>query len=152
MSDYRGYDFAAAVQGVVSFFYDDCKNNVEEIQDKYEVRFKKDFTESSEYSCQTVSNDKNLHYQRRLLTQFYYDIDRCCHSHFIKKSRIQKDFTSNEANILKVVFYMNEAISNSSILFKDISCSDRLKPNSKGINLYIKDLHSILKNQASYIK
>lgn len=31
LSDYRGYDFAVAVQGVIQFFTKDCKSDVERI-------------------------------------------------------------------------------------------------------------------------
>lgn len=154
LSDYCGYDFGAAVMGVVLFFNQDCRCNIESVQAKYKDWFKKQFENqltrgnpnyqntNAEYK---IPNDQNLHYQRRLLTQFYFLLDQCARSPFIGKRRVQKDFSSKEANLLKVLYYMNLAAESSDV-FMDISVDDRIPPNPKSINKYIKHIYGILKN------
>lgn len=148
--DYYSYDFGAAIMGVVQFFNKICKNDIENIKEEYikqiKILFPNDLSEKSK-----ISNEQNLHYQRRLLTQFYYQLDLCARSHFIGSKRIQKDFSSKEANLLKVLFYMNEA-STSPEIFMDISTDDRLPKKTKGINSYIKHIYWILKSSPDYIR
>jgi len=80
ISEYRGYDFAIAVQGVVEFFTLDCDSDVTKIPEKYKERFMKEIygfkgEESNEKNDKKKllqkDSDKTLHFQRRLLTQFY---------------------------------------------------------------------------------
>lgn len=41
LSDYRGYDFAAAVHGIIDFFYDDCDKKIDKIETEYKEVCKK---------------------------------------------------------------------------------------------------------------
>lgn len=150
LSDYCGYDFGAAVMGVIFFFHEDCSCDVEKIEEKYTECFVKKF-KGSRKSGNEISNDQNLHYQRRLLTQFYYLLDQCARSRFIGKKRVQKDFSSKEANLLKVLYYMNEAASSDGV-FMDISTADRIPPNAKSINVYIKHIYDLLRKSKPYIR
>ncbi len=154
LSDYCGYDFGAAVMGVVLFFNQDCRCDIGSVQAKYKNWFEKQFgnqlTKGNPNYQNTkadykVPNDQNLHYQRRLLTQFYFLLDQCARSPFIGKRRVQKDFSSKEANLLKVLYYMNLAAESSDV-FMDIGVDDRIPPNPKSINKYIKHIYGILKN------
>lgn len=156
LCDYYSYDVGAAVMGIVLFFHDDCKNNIDLIPIKYKAIFKKQFKMrrpegDTSQNYFTVPNEKNLHLQRRLLAQFYIQLDLCARSIFIGKKRVQKDFTSKEANLLKILYYMNEVASTEPI-FKDISTDERIKNDKKGMNFYISDIYSILKNSPEYIR
>ncbi len=154
LSDYCGYDFGAAVMGVVLFFNQDCRCNIENVQAKYKDWFNKQFAnqlrennpnfENSKADYK-IPNDQNLHYQRRLLTQFYFLLDQCARSPFIGKRRVQKNFSSKEANLLKVLYYMNLAAESSDV-FMDIGVDDRIPSNPKSINKYIKHIYGILRN------
>ncbi|MCR5698756.1 MAG: hypothetical protein K6G52_03830 [Treponemataceae bacterium] len=86
-----------------------------------------------------------------MLNQFYWDLDLCARSIFIGKKRVQKDFTSKEANMLKILYYMNIAAESDGI-FMDISTDDRLPPNPKSTNVRIKDIYEILKDSKSYVQ
>ena len=44
--DYRSYDFAVAVQGIVEFFSIECENKIENIPAKYKERFLNDIYDS----------------------------------------------------------------------------------------------------------
>ena len=154
LADYRGYDFGAAVMGIIIFFNKSCHNDINQIEKEYTAIFKKQFENqlSKNYtSDKYVSNDQNLHFQRRLLTQFYWDLDQCATSHYISKKRIQRDFTSKEANLLKILYYMNDA-SQTTGIYMDITTDDRLTPNPQSINKYIKHIYNILKDAKPYVR
>ena len=42
MSDYRGYDFAIAIQGIIEFFIIERDGKIENISEKYKARFLKE--------------------------------------------------------------------------------------------------------------
>ena len=65
--------------------------------------------------------------------------------------RIQKDFTSKEANLLKILYYMNDAAVTDGI-FMDITTDDRLTPNAQSINKYIKHIYNVLKYAKPYVR
>lgn len=72
LAEYKSYDFAAAVQGVVDFFTERCNKDVTKIKTEYENLIK-------EYSIKLnngnpISNEQNLHFQRRLLTTFFWQL------------------------------------------------------------------------------
>ncbi len=145
-SDYRSYDFGIAVQGIVEFFVRDCKSDVKNIKREYERRFEEDIKEIREKSPELC-----LHYQRRLLAQFFYQLDLCAHSPFIGKRRVRRDFTSHEADILRLLYLMGMAVLDSDVLFKDISCDERVPRNAKGLNCYLADLYHVLKESKPYM-
>lgn len=151
LSDYRGYDFAVAVQGVIQFFTKDCKSDVERIKREYKKRFEEEIEYTTE---KTVSSDQILHYQRRLLNQFYYELELCAATPLIGKRRVSADFTKNEANIIKIIYFMNKAVEESPELYKDISAFEHVPKStiSKGMNKYILRLYELLKKQGRFMK
>lgn len=174
IADYRSYDFAIAVQGIVEFFAVDCKSNVDKIKEEYERRFIRDMYGldldkdlNGKFSVEKVKEKLNekktqiinqkspklcLHYQRRLLAQFYYQLDLCANSHFIRKKRIYRDFTKGETNLVRLLFLMDRAVDDSDVLFKDISCDERVPRKAKGMNHYLADIYRVLKNSKPYME
>lgn len=169
ISECRSYDFAVAVQGVVEFFSVDCSSNVEDIAEKYKERFMKEiygFEGSRLITLEELNeiidkkkllqkdSDKTLHFQRRLLTQFYWELDSCLKSPFIGARHVKKDFTRGESNIIKILYFMNEAVDNDEILYKDICFDERLPTlkRAKGINKSLVHLYDELKNTKRYIE
>ncbi len=146
LSEYRSHEFGVAIMEIGKFFHNECGNDVENIPGKYAERFSKEV--SNEFDKET---EHVLHYQRRLLTQFYYQLDLCAKSIFIGKRRVQRDFSSKESDLLKIVFYMNEACLNSDV-FIDIRTSDRIGSAKKGMNSYINHVYSILKESPAYVR
>lgn len=152
LAEYKSYDFAAEVQGVVEFFTERCNKDVTKIKTEYENLIK-------EYSIKLnngnpISNEQNLHFQRRLLTTFFWQLEQCSKSIFIRKRRVKRDFTSNEANIAKVVYFMNQAVSESEILFKDLKTCDLIPKaeNVKGINSSVVYIYELLKKEPKFIR
>ncbi|MDE6746665.1 MAG: hypothetical protein K2J72_08520 [Oscillospiraceae bacterium] len=147
LSDYRSYDFGIAVQGIVEFFAVDCKSNVKNIKREYERRFREDIKEIREKSPELC-----LHYQRRLLAQFYYQLDLCARSPFIGKRRVRRDFTSREADIVRLLYLMGSAVNESDILFKDISCDERVPRSARGLSRPLVDIYRVLKESKPYME
>lgn len=147
ISDYRSYDFGIAVQGIVEFFTNDCKSDVKNIRREYERRFNEDIKEINERSPELC-----LHYQRRLLVQFYCQLDLCARSPFIGEKRVRRDFTKSEANLVQILFLMDKAVDESGVLKKDISCDERIPRNAKGINRYLRDIYQVLKMSKPYME
>lgn len=163
ISEYRSYDFAIAVQSVVEFFTIDCDSDVTNISKKYKERFMKEiYGIEGEGSNEKIykkkllqkDSDKTLHFQRRLLTQFYWELDSCLKSPFIGSRHVKKDFTRGESNIIKILYFMNEAVDNDEILYKDICFDERLPTikRAKGINKSLVHLSEELKNTKRYIE
>ena len=146
-SDYRSYDFGIAVQGIVEFFTGDCESNVDKIKENYERRFSEDIRKINEKSPELC-----LHYQRRLLAQFYYQLDLCARSPFIGKKRVHRDFTQGETNLVRILFLMGNAVIDSDILFKDISCDERVPRKARGLNGYLADIYHVLKDSKPYME
>ena len=147
LSDYRSYDFGIAVQGIVEFFSVDCKSDVKNIKREYERRFKEDIEK-----IQEKSPDLCLHYQRRLLAQFYYQLDLCARTPFIGKRRVRRDFTSREADIVRLLYLMGSAADESDVLFKDISCDERVPRSAKGLSRSLADIYRVLKESKPYME
>ena len=190
IADYRSYDFAIAVQGIVEFFAVDCGSNVDKIKEEYERRFVRDvyglelkdvINENGKFSVEKVKekvspkktdvnnqqttdgakkcielNQKSpklcLHYQRRLLAQFFYQLDLCANSPFIGKKRIRRDFTKGETNLVRLLFLIDRAVDESDVLFKDISCDERVPYRARGMNHYLCDIYRVLKDSRPYME
>ena len=177
--DYRSYDFAVAVQGIVEFFSIECENKIENISAKYKERFLNDIygsedtkSKDSKINADDIntledlqknakslnfnqeSPDACLHYQRRLLAQFFYQLDLCARSIFIGKRRVTKDFTQGEANLIRILFLIDNAIDESEILKKDISCDFRMPRHerTRGMNKYLSHIYSVLRKSKPYME
>lgn len=163
--EYRSYDFAIAVQGIIEFFVIDCKSDASKIKEKYKERFLREIygIEKEINNIDEIRNerkikllendsDKTLHFQRRLLTQFYADLNDCLKISFVGPKKILKDFTKSEANIIRILYLINEVIDEDEILYKDIRCNERLSESKrvKEINKKLANLYSVLrKNKRS---
>lgn len=149
---YLSYDFAVAVQGIVEFFKEDCNSDVDKIAYAYKKRFIKDFGKTGKNK---VSKEENLHYQRRLLSQFYYELDLCVEHKIlgIRRLQIRKLYGKSEANLVKILFFMNKAVdedkeSFNPVMYKNLKVADRIPCNENKlsvINRHLKHLYEILK-------
>ena len=167
--DYRSYDFAVAVQGIVEFFSIECQNSVKRIPLEYKKRFLSDIYGLQNTQINTLEDlQKNakslnfnqespeacLHYQRRLLAQYFYQLDLCARSIFIGKRRVTKDFTQGEAHLIRILFLIDNAIDESEILKKDISCDFRMPRHDhiRGMNTYLSHIYSVIRKSKPYME
>lgn len=145
MSTYMSFGFAHALQSVIKFFYKDCNCDVERIPEEYKKRFESDFD--------VMSEDKDieniLHYQRRLLNDFFLELEMCRESSWVLRRRIRKDWTTSEAFICKILIYMNKAVDEDPEMFMDIaSIKYERMPKVKGLNEYLARLYNTLKKES----
>lgn len=158
LSDYRGYDVAAAIQGIVQFFVNDCKRDVSKIKGEYERHFKIEIENAGKGNFPAnsrINNDQNLHYQRRLLNAYFFELNECAKRRIlIGKKRVGCDFTKNEACIIKILYFMNLAVGESDLIFKDISTDEHIPKSRslKGMNKAIAQVYEILKDSKSYME
>ena len=149
IKEYRSYDFGVAVQGIVEFFINDCKSNIDNIKTEYEYRY---IREIGLGRIKTAQPQLCLHYQRRLLSQFFYQLDLCAKTCFIGQKQVLKDFTKNEANLIRIIYLINKAIDESNIVKKDISCDFPLSTGKgKGLNKWLSHIYSLLKQNSIHM-
>lgn len=151
-TDYRSCEFGVAIQGIIDFFVDDCKSDPEKVKEEYQKRFIYD-------KNKRISPELCLHFQRRMLAQFFYQLALCARTPYIGKNRICRDFTKGEAHIVRILILMDEAIEEdraegNRILWQDIGCDYRVRnyENEKGINQYLSEIYSVLKNSKIYME
>lgn len=148
MATYESFEFAHALQCVIDFFYKDCDCDVERIPEEYKKRFIADFKkledENEKFDITNV-----LHYQRRLLNDYFLELEMCRESSWILKNKIRKDWTQREALICKILVFMNKTVDNDSELFKDISCIKHEKmPRIKGLSEYLIKFYNTLRKES----
>ena len=68
IESYKSLDYAIAYQGIVEFFVTECKNDVENIPHFYLQHFKDEITSKKG----KIDKDNCLHFQRRMLAQFFW--------------------------------------------------------------------------------
>lgn len=145
---YMSFEFAHAFQSVIDFFCDDCGSDVERIPEAYRTRFDHDMN-----SDNNVALSDRLHYQRRYLTCFFFELEICRRSNRALDRIIRKDWTKSEAFVMRILICMNDAVDNDKEIFKDISSIKRERlPRTKGINEYLRSLQEILQNESRWMQ
>lgn len=167
IADYRSCSYGVAIQGIIEFFTNDCRSNPDNILSKYQMRFHRDIpllccyqSNNAQQSNNTqISSDLCLHFQRRMLAQFFYQLDLCARSKYIGKQRVCRDFTRAEADLVHILILMDKAIdedryNEDNILWKSIACSEKIQnyKNEKGMNKYLSEIYLILRNSQKYMK
>ena len=151
LDDYRSMDYAIAFQGIIEFFAVECEGDVERIPQCYREHFIREITEKRG----EINKDNCLHFQRRLLAQFFWQLNECAKSRAIGKRRVMRDFTASEAKLLKILIYIGDAIDNDddNVLFKDISSDARVKKpeHLHGQNKALGQLYYVLKNSRRFM-
>ena len=141
MSTYMSFEFAHAFQSVISFFYKDCCCDVEKIAEEYKKRFNSDFDEMAKKS----EKSDILHYQRRLLNDYFVELEMCRESSWVLRQKISKDWTTSEAYVCKILVYMNKAVDEDPEMFMNISSIkyERM-PKVKGLCEYLTRFYKAL--------
>lgn len=148
MSTYMSHEFGHAFQSVINFFYDDCGCDVEKIPSKYKQRYYEDFKKLHGKGDEKIGSHDVLHYHRRLLNDYFFELEMCRESSIFLRRRIHKEWTTSEAWVVKILIYMNMSISDDPELFKDISGIKRGKmPKTKGLSKHLEHFYKALKKQ-----
>lgn len=148
--EYRSMEFGKAMQSVILFYTETCGKNVTRIYDEYEKRYIEEVLHQKDHK----TSEDVLHFQRRLLAQFFLDLEKCANTpfYFIGKARVQNDFTTGTKNLVKILYFMDLAVNNPNI-YADISCEEKIPKSSriKGMNKHLCHMYEILKESKDYI-
>ena len=142
LSTYATFEFSYAFQSVINFFYDTCSCDVERIPTEYKKRFDYDVKNK-------VDIQNRLHYQRRHLNEFFCELEMCRESSLILRHKIRKEWTTNEAWLVKILIYMNKVVDDSPEIFKDIKGIKYEKmPKTRGLSTYLERFYNAMKAQS----
>lgn len=142
--EYISFEYAKSFQSIIDFFYDECKCDVNLIAAKYKEHYKKGRLD-------------NLHLQRRYLNEFFVEMALMAERRPGIRRKIKRDYTGAEANIVKIIMYMNKAVDDDEnderLLYKPIS-SIKNEPwiHKKGVSGHLKFLYDILKKEGRWMK
>ena len=149
-STYMSFDFAHAFQSVIEFYFKDCDCDVDKIPEEYNKRFYSDF---EKLKSGKIDKEDVLHYQRRMLCDFFYELESCRASSMRLKKMIKKDWTISEAYVCRILIFMNKAVGDNPDIMMDISCvKNQHIPKVKGISEYLNRLYDELKNEKKWMQ
>lgn len=123
---YSSEEFGEALLSIIDFFYNDCDKNFDKIAFEYRKRYLNDIKYNDDAQKNHQKQITILHNQRRLLAQFYYNLDMCVKSSCISRRLLRSCYQKSEADILKILYFMNKAVEEIPEIYKDISTYDRL--------------------------
>ena len=118
VSEYRSAEFGSAVKALCDFFIDDCDRDINKIKTKYIDRYK---SETALVKSGRMQDAESLHFQRRLLAQYYWQLCSCAEQNRLFSNRwIKRYFNKNEMNIMAIVYEMGRAASKNDTLFRSL--------------------------------
>jgi hypothetical protein len=108
VKEYRSVEMGAAVLSIFHFFVADCNCDIAAIESEYIKKYTKQIEEPLKRG-ERVDYAGTLHFQRRLVFQFYSDMSmlrykRCCPKLSTKDMR--RWFTPKEVQLLTILLYM----------------------------------------------
>jgi hypothetical protein len=115
VADYRSPEMGAAILAIFNFYKKDCKRNFSKIEEKYIKRYKKEVKPllkkvKKHQKPQKANFSNTLHFQRRMVEQFYKDMaalyfKHCCFTR-LSKNKMKDWLTKNEVKLLNLIFRM----------------------------------------------
>jgi hypothetical protein len=113
LREYRSPEFGEAITALIDFYIDDCGRDVSRITDKYIKR----------HNNEKKDMKNSLHFKRRLLWQFYWDLSRLRYEYNFPcicalKHRLKKNFTKRESEVLRLLYH---TVDGAKGCFDDIS-------------------------------
>lgn len=143
-AEYRSHAYAQAVKSITDFFVDECENDLTKIKDKYSQRFDTDFKNEE------LNSEKILHFQRRLLSQYYFQLDECISNCKSISKLIKTEYTSAEIDLVNILYYMNKAVSEDSKIYKNIKPKNRTditNTNENNMQNHLLHIYEYLKKE-----
>jgi hypothetical protein len=113
VSDYRSPEMGGAILSIFHFFVHDCKNDISNIDDEYEKKYKEQI-KSKINSTEKIDFSKTLHFQRRLIAQFYFQLASLRYDYFfgrLSRKQLQIWCTPSEVKLLIIILHMAEPAS-----------------------------------------
>ncbi|MDR1215849.1 MAG: hypothetical protein LBK25_04125 [Treponema sp.] len=109
LKEYRSSEMGVAILSVFRFYTRDCKSNIDRIVDEYKKKYKAQIGDPLARGETTINYSQTLHFQRRLISQFYYDMaclryNECCPR--LSTKQLLYWFTPREVPLLAIVLHM----------------------------------------------
>jgi hypothetical protein len=136
--EYRSTEIGTAIWAILHFFVHDCQNDVSNIHSKYIDKYEKQIVSQDP---EKIDFSKTLHFQRRLLAQFYSDMAMLRYEYRgfrLSKRKLKDWFTPNEVKLLGILLYMAEPAKEVFIQAGDVT---ELPDDDTPMNRWIKRLY-----------
>jgi hypothetical protein len=107
MKEYRSTEMGTAIFSIFHFYVQDCKNNSDAIAGKYKEKYDGQIKEPLEKGKE-INYSGTLHFQRRLVAQFYFDLARLRYEDRLPVKHLREWFTPREVTLLAIILHMVE--------------------------------------------
>jgi len=111
IADYRTPEMGEAILALFHFYKKDCKCKVSKIEAKYRKRYKKEVKPFLK-KVPKVDTSNALHFQRRMVTQFYFNMAvlrfKHCFLTRLSLNKMKTWFTMNDLKLLSLILHMAE--------------------------------------------
>jgi hypothetical protein len=132
---YNSVEMGEAIYSVFWFYKHDCECSVNKIYEEYIKRFNKEIKDKSNTE---IEFSKTLHFQRRMLEQYYWHLATLRYKHkFIglSQKKLTREFlTSSEVNLLALIYYMTPA---AKAVFEK---TGEIRPPSENVDGMVEEL------------
>jgi len=122
LTSYRSYEMGEAILAIFHFYTDDCKKDVSKIAELYEDKYKKQIESKLKAKDNKEKEELNfsntLHFQRRLVAQFYFNMASLRYDYRIgrlSKKKMETWFRPGDINMLGLLLHMAEPARKLSI-------------------------------------
>ena len=105
VKEYRSTEMGAAVLSIFRFFNRDCTQNTGAVCEKYKEIYERQITRMLNNGT-PVDFSQTLHFQRRLVSQFYADMAFLHFERRLTKKQMEFWFTPNETKLLAILLHM----------------------------------------------
>jgi phosphate/sulfate permease len=117
IAEYRSPVTGGAIASIIYFFIYDCDRSVDNIAEQYRKRYNQEINGKLKRH-EPINFSGTLHFQRRLIAQFYWDMAMLRYGCFprLSKKRLKQFLTKNEVNILNLLLHMGCAATEYTML------------------------------------
>jgi len=151
IADYRSPEMGAAILALFNFYKKDCKLKVSKIKKRYIKRYKKEVKPllkkvKKHQKPQKADFSNTLHFQRRMVAQFYFDMAVLRFEHCfltrLSKRILKKWFTPNDVKLLSLILYMAKPAKK---VFIEVDSLSEPPENNVPMNVLIRKLYDLVK-------
>jgi len=115
LANYRSPEMGGAILAIFRFYVKDCEKNVSNIVAKYETKYDEQIEKLFKANKEgKLDFSKTLHFQRRLVAQFYFNMASLRYDYRIgrlSKKNMKIWFTPGEIKLLGILLHMAEPAS-----------------------------------------
>jgi hypothetical protein len=143
VSEYRSPQMGFAVLSLFAFYHYDCEEKQALIKAKYRERYDAEIARGTDTFAprRGVAPEATLHFQRRLVAHFYWDLARLyLNTPFqrLSKKQIRQFITPNERKLMSIVLRMSDA---AAACFVPCDTVDEPPDDDAAMNQLIKQLY-----------